>query len=73
MKNFNLNPGGFIGALLGAGGLAAVMFLFLADDGDVPRRLGKLIIFGVVIGAGVGNFLWERIFPVREEPFDDDE
>jgi hypothetical protein len=62
MTNMNLNPGGAIGGLAGAG----VGAMFLAWKGDTEGRVGKLIIGCVVAGAVAGNYLWGLVFPSRD-------
>jgi hypothetical protein len=59
--NVNLNVGGFIGALLGAGIALVAVFGMMGDDSDYRRGMGKLVLLGVIGGALAGNYLWGRI------------
>ena len=64
MKNMNLNAGGVVGGLLGAGAGAACLYW----KGDLQGRTGKLIAACVAGGALAGNFLWGLVFPSKEVP-----
>ena len=57
MTNVNLNLGGAIGGLFGAGLTALLLF---SPDGD-QKRFAKILIATVIGGALVGNFLWGRM------------
>ena len=62
MTNMNLNPGGILCGLLGAG--IAVYLMFTTGDGEGGRRQGRgLFLVFVVGGAFAGNFVWNLIFP----------
>src|SRR4051812_17563915 len=81
----NLNPGGFLGAAVGAGAGVAIM---MAAGGyeENPGRV-RLIVVGLVAGAIAGNTLWAAVFgkpkpkpeeeddarPRRRRPRDDEE
>ena len=67
MKNFDLNRGGLVGALMG-GGLAVVLGL----AGGTPRLIGKAVIAGVIGGAVAGNVAWQRIQSERKPSLPDD-
>ncbi len=65
MQNFNLNPGGIIGGIVGAGIAAAAIFSLLdgvQNEGRAGRGPWKLIAFAAFGGAFAGNFLWGQIF-----------
>ena len=55
----NLNPGGIIGAILGAGIVVAFVVM---GDGEM-RRVGKAVAGAAAIGGFLGNFLWNLAFP----------
>ena len=57
MKNIELNLGGLIGALLG-GGIAAAVIFSQVDASTAGRGDFKALI----AGAFAGNFLWDKIF-----------
>lgn len=61
MKNVDLNPGGFIGALICGGIVAAIVFPNI-DVNTAGRGVYRMPILGLVAGAFVGNFLWATIF-----------
>ena len=54
----NLNVGGVIGGLAGAAAGFALAFTLIGPESESQRGIGKLVMFGVVGGAFVGNFLW---------------
>ncbi len=64
----NLNPGGFLGAALGAGIPVGIMVATASYEG-LPRNL---IVPGLVVGAIVGNTSWSAVFgtPDNEPPAD---
>ena len=62
MKNMDLNAGGVVGGLLGAG--AAGVFLYW--KGDLQGRVGKFFAACVVGGAVAGNFVWGLVFPAKD-------
>jgi uncharacterized protein YcfJ len=64
MKNMNLNAGGVVGGLLGAGAGAAYLYW----KGDTQGRTGKLVVACVAGGAFVGNAVWGFVFPPKEVP-----
>jgi hypothetical protein len=64
VKNVNLNAGGIIGGVLG-GALGAVAIWW---SGRTSGRLGEVIIFAVVGGALVGNWIWSKFRPSTEPP-----
>lgn len=66
MQNVSFNPGGLIGALLGGGGLALIVFLSVADPNNAGRLIGRSVVFGIVGGAFAGNVAWDFFF--REKP-----
>jgi hypothetical protein len=51
----NLNLGGFVGALIGIGLLIGALVL---TGGEHLRAIVKIGIFGVILMAGGGNWLW---------------
>lgn len=57
MKNVDLNPGGFIGALV-CGGIAAAITFSNFDVNTAGRGTYRLPILAVIGGAFAGNFLW---------------
>jgi len=57
MKNVNLNFGGFIGAIAGAGVGALIIYLMGNLDAPAP----KLFVYCIIGGALAGNILWWRI------------
>ncbi|QDT64420.1 hypothetical protein [Calycomorphotria hydatis] len=60
MNNVNLNIGGLIGAFV-LGGIA-VAIAFSVVDKSSGRGVYRLPLFGLVIGAFAGNFLWSYFF-----------
>ena len=56
----DLNPGGLVGGLVGAGAGIALMYVASQADGSQPR--GKGLILFVTVGAFVGNFVWGKVF-----------
>ncbi|TWU49027.1 hypothetical protein Poly51_49310 [Rubripirellula tenax] len=60
----DLNPGGLVGGLVGAGAGIAIMFVASSADGNQPR--GKGLILFVTVGAFVGNFVWGKVFPKKQ-------
>ncbi len=65
MKNFDLNFGGLIGALLGLAVSGVAFYLLQQNNDDVrlTRRGGLVVLSPVFVGAAVGNWLWARLFP----------
>jgi hypothetical protein len=63
MKNMNLNAGGVVGGLLGAGAGAAYLYW----KGDTQVRSAKLVTACVAGGAFAGNFVWGFVFPPKED------
>lgn len=61
MKNIDLNPGGFIGAVL-AGGIAAAFLFTNGDPQSAVKGKVKLCVICLAGGAFAGNFLWGLIF-----------
>ena len=61
MKNIELNLGGLIGALLG-GGIAAAVIFSQVDASTAGRGDFKAPIIALIAGAFAGNFLWDKIF-----------
>lgn len=55
MRNVNLNAGGVVGGLLGAGIAFAVIF---SGDPGYERWMKRLVIGLVIVGALGGNLLW---------------
>lgn len=68
----NLNPGGFLGALLPIAAGVIVVLMGSGTNGEAARLLGRSVIAAVVVGAYVGNFLWGRFVakPKPDEPRD---
>ncbi len=64
--NVNLNPGGFLGAALGAGIPFGIMVVTASYEG-LARNL---VVPGLVVGAIVGNFSWGAFSgtPDNEQP-----
>ncbi len=57
----NLNPGGVIGGLAGAGvGIALIM----NAEGE-GGRVGRALAGCVTVGAFGGNFIWGKVFPPK--------
>jgi hypothetical protein len=56
--NVNLNAGGILGGLLGAGIAFAVIF---SGDPGYERWMKRLVIGLVVVGAVGGNWLWALV------------
>lgn len=72
MSNIELNAGGVIGALVGGGVVAAVVFS-LVETTEGGRGPYKLIIVGLIGGAFAGNFLWGQVFKKPDDqPSDED-
>lgn len=66
MKNFNLNLGGLIGAVV-CGGIAAAIVLTMLDSSDGSRRGPyKMIALALVAGGSGGNYLWGYFFKKPE-------
>ena len=74
MKNMDLNPGGFIGALICGGAVGAFLFLTLEGPPENGRRIGKFAIGALIGGAFAGNYLWGIIFskPLKEDAQEND-
>ncbi len=70
MTNVNLNAGGFLGALAGAG--IAFGIVFAVNDGDFPPLGARALILGLVAGALAGNALWAVIAGKPKPKSDDD-
>ncbi len=68
MKNFDLNPGGITGAIVGGAGLAVLLGL----AGSTPRLIGKAVIVGVIGGAVAGKVVWQRIQSEKKRTLPDD-
>lgn len=71
MNNININPGGFIGAIV-CGGIAAALIFSLVDVANSRRSPFKLIIFAIIGGAVGGNYLWGNLFKKADENLADD-
>lgn len=61
MKNFDLNVGGLIGALL-FGGIAGALVFTNIDVEKAGRGAYRFPIIALIVGAVVGNFLWGLVF-----------
>lgn len=62
MHNLRLNLGGVAGALIGAGGAAAILYLLSNNGNQFPARAFKLVIWALIGGAVLGNFLWSLFY-----------
>lgn len=62
MKNIHLNPGGVIGAVLLMAALIVTTVLTSSPD-NVGSRVGGFVVVALFLGAFVGNYLWDRLFP----------
>ena len=69
MQNINLNPGGFIGAFLGAA--VTGLLVFTSMDTSENSKAFKLPIIGLIGGATLGNVLWTKAFSKPEETPDE--
>jgi len=61
VENFNINPGGIIGALV-CGGIAGAFLFLNADAASSRRGPGRLVVLAVIGGAVAGNYLWKLAF-----------
>lgn len=62
MTNFDLNPGGFVGAAVGAGIASLVVFCVLQAPEEGYNRGAKLFVPLIIGGAFAGNYLWSLAF-----------
>ena len=62
MKNFDLNPGGVIGALAFFGIAVVVCFLLVSDPDSAFSAGVRFPVIALIGGAFIGNFLWRLIF-----------
>lgn len=69
MGRFNLNFGGWFGAVVCGGAAAAI--LYLLAHGKFPTRGLKLVILAAVGGATVGNWIWKLALPTEADGFSD--
>jgi len=66
----NLNPGGFIGFVIGLGFVLAYFLLLLG--GEWPRGPWKLCLLGGVFGAFMGNAIWS-VYIAKKDPVEDND
>jgi hypothetical protein len=66
LKNFKLNIGGFIGAVLAVVGVCVVLFS-LTQNGKFPRFGFRLLFFAALGGAAFGNWVWSLSQPNLDE------
>jgi hypothetical protein len=65
----NLNPGGFIGALVPlAGGILIVWLMVDPKNEEAFTWATRSIIALLITGAFVGNYLWELFFGKPPKP-----
>ena len=69
MTNFTINPGGFIGALLGAGIGGVLLYMESQSTSNATGRgASRGFLLFIVGGAAAGNYVWEFLFKRAPEP-----
>jgi hypothetical protein len=61
VKNFNLNFGGVVGALICVGAGLAIAFLMIQNGKRPPGPLP--IGLSAAAGGALGNWIWNLVFP----------
>jgi hypothetical protein len=66
MGNLKLNFGSVFGGIVCGGAAVAILYL-LSNNGGLPRRTVRIVMFAAAGGAALGNWIWSRQSPSNRQ------
>lgn len=66
VKNFNLNTGGVLGALIFFGAAIAIVCV-ISQNGQIPNVGVLPFVLATAAGGMIGNWIWNFAFPPADQ------